>query len=84
MQVIEIFLWLRDKICTNFNKIFQILIDNNRYYIIKGWVDESYNKVLYNDVPIIDREITYDEYFNINKSLQREKKLERLLKDENN
>ena len=62
----------------------EILIDNNRYYIIKGWVDESYNKVLYNDVPIIDREITYEEYFKINKSLQREKKLERILKDENN
>jgi hypothetical protein len=61
----------------------EILIDNNRYYIVKGWTDESYNKILYNDVPIIDREISNEEYIIIKKTYGREHKLKRILKDDN-
>jgi len=53
----------------------EILIDNNRYYIISGWKDEVYNKREYH-VPVFEREITKEEY----KRMLREKKLERIVK----
>lgn len=55
----------------------EILIDNQRYYVLRGWNEQKYNGNTYK-VPLIDFEITYDEYLVVKMQHLREKKLKRI------
>ena len=57
----------------------EILIDNERYYVLSCWNKEIYNGREYT-VPIIDFEITEGEYLKVKMQHLREKKLKRIFK----
>lgn len=57
----------------------EILIDNQRYYVLRGWNEEIYNGNTYK-VPLIDFEITDGEYLAVKMQHLREKKLKRIFK----
>lgn len=59
----------------------EILEDNDRYFIISSWNEETYNNKTFT-VPNIQKEITEQEYIRLEKLYYREKKLVRILKDD--
>lgn len=57
----------------------EILIENERYYVLNSWQEETYNGKTYT-VPVIDFEITEkSKYFEIKLNHLREKKLKRII-----
>jgi len=64
-------------------KDVEILIDNNKYFIVSHWQNEVYQGKQHN-VPCFEKSITEEEYKQISIRYQREKKLTRIIGDDIN
>lgn len=57
---------------------FDVLIDHDRYYVVKEWKKEKYNNIEH-IVPVIEKELTRKEYEKFIIIRHREEKLKKIL-----